>query len=192
VRARVHLARKPGSADRGAEGALAVSGGAGGFHLDGRTRRWPIKLAPFLIPPFRTLFMNEHGDFFAGTPAGVLRHAGIALAIPPLGLESGKRHSSRRMVMGVRPDRAAFLALSRWAFRKWHGQSRWPQGGTGNLPVQSVAAFRYQPRRWNWDELSHFVQSATARYLLFQTTDGDFSDLLPLFSTSVPSPCPGK
>ena len=35
VRARVQLARKPGSADRGAEGSLAVSGGAGGVHLTG-------------------------------------------------------------------------------------------------------------------------------------------------------------
>ena len=49
--------------------ALAVS------TWTGEHGRWPIKLAPFLIPPFRTLFMNEHGDFFAGTPAGVLRHA---------------------------------------------------------------------------------------------------------------------
>ncbi len=35
---------------------------------------WPLKLAPFLIPPFRTLFMNEQEDYFSGTPRAVLAH----------------------------------------------------------------------------------------------------------------------
>jgi glycosyltransferase involved in cell wall biosynthesis len=36
--------------------------------------KWPLKLVPFLIPPFRTLVLNEHGDFFPGTAALILRH----------------------------------------------------------------------------------------------------------------------
>ena len=40
---------------------------------------WPVKLAPFLIPPFRTLVLNENGGFFRGTPAGILRHCGRRL-----------------------------------------------------------------------------------------------------------------
>ena len=40
---------------------------------------WPVKLAPFLIPPFRALVLNENGDFFDGTPAGILSHCGRRL-----------------------------------------------------------------------------------------------------------------
>jgi glycosyltransferase involved in cell wall biosynthesis len=36
---------------------------------------WPIKLAPFLIPPFRALLLNEHGDFIPGSPGAVALHA---------------------------------------------------------------------------------------------------------------------
>jgi glycosyltransferase involved in cell wall biosynthesis len=36
---------------------------------------WPIQLAPFLIPPFRALLLNEHGDFFPGSPGAVAMHA---------------------------------------------------------------------------------------------------------------------
>lgn len=36
--------------------------------------KWPLKLAPFLIPPFRALLLNEHGDFLAGTPGNVWLH----------------------------------------------------------------------------------------------------------------------
>jgi len=32
---------------------------------------WPLKLAPFLIPPFRVLILNSNGGFFSGTPANV-------------------------------------------------------------------------------------------------------------------------
>ena len=36
---------------------------------------WPVKLAPFLIPPFRALVLNEHGDFLRATPRESARHS---------------------------------------------------------------------------------------------------------------------
>ena len=36
---------------------------------------WSYKLAPFLIPPFRSLFMNSNADFVNGNSAAVLVHA---------------------------------------------------------------------------------------------------------------------
>jgi glycosyltransferase involved in cell wall biosynthesis len=36
--------------------------------------RWPVKLAPFFIPPFRTLLLNSWGGFFPGKPGLVLLH----------------------------------------------------------------------------------------------------------------------
>src|SRR5262249_9826529 len=47
-----------------------------------------------------------------------------------------------------------------------------------------VDVFRYQTRHWHYDKLLQFVQSSTARYVLFQTVDGDPGALLPLFSDS--------
>ncbi len=40
----------------------------------GEQRRWPMKIAPLLIPPFRALLMNEHQDVFRGTPRMVGLH----------------------------------------------------------------------------------------------------------------------
>ena len=45
----------------------------------GENRRWLLKFAPFLIPPFRVLVLNEHGDFFPGSPGAVARHVGRRL-----------------------------------------------------------------------------------------------------------------
>ena len=36
--------------------------------------QWLLKWAPFLIPPFRVLLLNAHGDFLPGTPRHVLAH----------------------------------------------------------------------------------------------------------------------
>ncbi len=36
---------------------------------------WPLKLAPFLIPPFRVLILNRDGGFFSGTPGNVIVHS---------------------------------------------------------------------------------------------------------------------
>jgi glycosyltransferase involved in cell wall biosynthesis len=41
----------------------------------GKGNGWAIELAPFLIPPFRALLLNEHGDFFPGSPGAVAMHA---------------------------------------------------------------------------------------------------------------------
>jgi len=36
---------------------------------------WFLKLAPFTIPPFRALFLNDNGGFLPGTPPEIARHA---------------------------------------------------------------------------------------------------------------------
>ncbi|MEP7353901.1 MAG: hypothetical protein ABI824_11780, partial [Acidobacteriota bacterium] len=36
--------------------------------------RWAMKLAPFLIPPFRVVLLNSWGGFFPGKPALILLH----------------------------------------------------------------------------------------------------------------------
>ena len=41
---------------------------------NGRPGHWAVKLAPFLIPPFRALLFNENDDSFAATPPSIVRH----------------------------------------------------------------------------------------------------------------------
>jgi GT2 family glycosyltransferase len=41
---------------------------------NGKRGNWAIKVAPFLIPPFRALIFNENNDSFAGRPGAVLGH----------------------------------------------------------------------------------------------------------------------
>ena len=44
--------------------------------------RWPLKLAPFLIPPFRILVLNENGDFFPGSLGRILNHCVRRVRMP--------------------------------------------------------------------------------------------------------------
>src|SRR5678815_1929033 len=67
----------------------------------GEPGRWPLKLAPFLIPPFRALMMNEHGDFFGGTSRAVLRHLWLRVRE---GAHSGPKICP---VFGISPNHCA-------------------------------------------------------------------------------------
>lgn len=148
----------------------------------GERGRWPVKLAPWLIPLFRTLQMNEHGDFFAGTWRAVLRHLKRRLRD---GIHSSWSRS-KDLHRGVWLWMFAAIAqrsapLSRWVFHKCRGTAHLA------IPVrrdssEGIDVFGYQSRHWDWDELTRFVHCSTARYLLFQTADGDPAPLLPLFS----------
>ena len=158
--------------------ALAVS------TWTGERGHWPLKLAPFFVPPFRTLFLNENGDYFAGTPSALLRHVNRRIRD---GSHSGW-HRVKDIHRGVWLWLFALIAqnfawLSRWAFRKWHGQQPLPisvPAGTG----EDIVVFRYKDRFWKYDELLELVHQSSARYVLFQMTadGGDLSNMLPLFT----------
>ncbi|MBI1790698.1 MAG: glycosyltransferase family 4 protein [Acidobacteria bacterium] len=121
----------------------------------GESGAWPLKLAPFSIPPFRALFMNEHGDFFAGTPDAVARHAG------------------RRLRDGAHSARNRFHDLAR-------GASLWLFA----LAAQRFAFLSRAARRhWRWNELAPTVEASSCRWILFLEGDAEtpVGDMLPLF-----------
>src|SRR5580704_5562651 len=41
----------------------------------GESGPWVLKLAPFLVPPFRVLIVNGDGGFFTGTPSNIFTHS---------------------------------------------------------------------------------------------------------------------
>ena len=150
----------------------------------GERGHWPLKLAPFFVPPFRTLFLNENGDYFPGTPSALLRHVTRRMRD---GSHSGW-HRVKDIHRGIWLWFFAIIAqnfawLSRWAFRKWHGYQPLavavPPGSGAD-----IAVFRYKDRFWKYDELLDLAHHSSARYLLFQMTPdrGDVASMLPLFS----------
>jgi Glycosyltransferase len=145
---------------------------------------WPLKLAPFFIPPFRTLFMNDTGDFFAGTPSALLRHMTLRIREGAVDYWNRAKDIHRGVWLWLFALIAQnFAWLSRWAFRKWHGHQPLPvsvPAGSG----EDIAVFRYKDRFWKYEELLRLAHESSARFLLFQMTPegGDVQSMLPLFS----------
>jgi polysaccharide biosynthesis protein PslH len=129
--------------------------------------------------------MNENGDFFAGTPAAVLRHVRHRVRDAVHSGWSRAKDVHRGVWLWVFALVAQYCApLSRWVFRRfvWGRLIACPDGQAISLPHKTIDCFRYQSRHWDFDELMRFAHSSTAGYLAFQTADGDPADLLPLFS----------
>lgn len=143
---------------------------------------WPLKLAPFLIPPFRALVMNEQGDFFPGTPAAVARHAAQRVRERALWLWRRLIDLHRGAWLWLFSAVAKhFVGLSRWAFHRWRG----------NRPLVVKAArdsgttriIRHGHRQWKREEVAQAVDQPGARWVLFleagaETSTGDLEVLL--------------
>lgn len=149
----------------------------------GNRGNWFLKTAPFSIPPFRALILNESGDFFSGSPAGVIHHA------------RRRAREARKSTVNRGIDIArgaglfcfAFVAqwyspLSRYAFHKLRQEEPLAiaiQPSTGN----AIARFEYNNREWNHQALSSLVAQTDARWILFERS-GDrepIDDLLSAF-----------
>ncbi|MFB3829152.1 MAG: glycosyltransferase [Bryobacteraceae bacterium] len=140
--------------------ALAVAPWTGGHG------KWPVKLAALLVPPFRALIMNRHGDFFPPGAAAVARHIARTWR--------DAAHSGWRRAKDV--NRGAWLWLfaavaqrfawlSRRAFARWHGA-----GGIDlDVPAQGegIAVHRHGRRHWDWAEVDRLTRTSTARWLMF-------------------------
>ncbi len=145
---------------------------------------WPVKLAPFLIPPFRTLFMNEQEDYFSGTPGAVLKHLHRRVRDGAISCWNRLHDIDRGIWLWVFAVLAQnFAPLSRWAFRKWHGHTPLSVTAFSGAGAE-IAVFQYRGRYWKSQELLRLAHESTARYVLFQMTKdgGPVADMLPLFS----------
>ena len=123
----------------------------------GEHGHWLTKLAPFLIPPFRTIVLNRHGDFFDGDLCGILRHNWARLR--------------DQLKLGLDLSRAAFLAflelcapVFRAIFRRLQGDERVevPASAVG----EGVDLFVQIGEFWDGDALERFAQASDARWIL--------------------------
>ncbi len=128
---------------------------------------WPLKLAPFLIPPFRALLLNRNGDFFAAAPGAIARHV---RRLARDAVHSGW-HRGKDVAWGVwlwlfalAAQRASWL--SRRAFAGREGSAALP-AGVPESPAPGIAVYRYRHRRWDWAEVDRLVRESTCGRILF-------------------------
>ena len=163
-----------------------------------------LKIAPFLIPPFRVLILNREGDFFSGTPSNILVHCGRT------GWDSmqlvwrrirGGLHSARSAIRDARVRggdlfrgllklaaatglRAAATLLHRFLplFQRLHGDQPLIldlEASAGN----SLVHFTQSDSHWDGEELERVSRASDARWILWRN-EGEadpLSDAEPLF-----------
>ena len=136
---------------------------------------WALKLAPFVIPPFRAIVHNQNGGIFAATPAAVALHLARRVG--------DAAHSGARRVRDVSRGLpfAAASVLAKWfgfafrcAFARIHGS------GPLTLAVpttagEGVVTFRYRHRQWNRGDLECAVRNSTSRWILLLEGDAEAS-----------------
>jgi glycosyltransferase involved in cell wall biosynthesis len=164
----------------------------------GERGAWALKLAPFLIPPFRVLILNRDGGFFAATPSNIFVHSmrsgrdAIELAWAHTreavhaahvntrdGLDSA-RVRCRDIYRGLCKLTAAtglrvLATLLRWTFHP----HRWLfQRLHGDQPLMleaeeaagaGIVPFTQCGPHWNGQALEKLARSSEARWVLWQS-----------------------
>jgi glycosyltransferase involved in cell wall biosynthesis len=174
----------------------------------GERGNWAMKLAPFLIPPFRAVVLNPNGDFFSGTTAKIpflIRHSRPYRRMKDLGMRIGDlgraywllvsyhiwRSGPWTRVKHVCASVCLWLAATvlRWCcypdrvlFKRLHGSEPLP---LPSAPVgdAGVARFGYKGLNWNGPEFEKFVRTNNVRWILWQEegAESTIDDMLPLF-----------
>ncbi len=169
--------------------------------------RWALKLAPFLIPPFRVLILNSHGGFFSGTPSLIWVHVrrqlwgavhsgwnrvkdvsrGIWLLVAYHVWRSGPVTRTKDIAVSASLWLAAtvlgwFGYPDRILFRRLHGNEQFLTADTG-ASADRIVRFELERSRWNGPQIERFILSTDARWVLFQEAGSDASidDMLELF-----------
>lgn len=170
----------------------------------GERGAWPLKLAPFLIPPFRVLILNRNGGFFAGTPSNILTHcvragrdsierawANTREAIHSAHIRTrdwldSARVRCRDVYRGLRKLAAATVlrVLATMLRGTFNPHVRWFRRLHGDQPLlldagepegNSIVAFSQSGPHWDGDALEKLVRSSDARWVLWQReSENDF------------------
>ena len=160
-----------------------------------------MKLAPLLVPPFRGVFANGHGDFLSATPANVLRHCGRQLhdaagsAVCSIRLAGWQVWCVVRLagcrvraVAATAPLRAASTLLKwcgypdRSLFQRLHGAE---ELRFGHVPAAGSGVAWYINRGTNWDgpAVERFALESGARWIAWSRgTESPIDDMLTLFA----------
>lgn len=140
----------------------------------GEPGHWLVRMAPLLIPPFRTCLFNEHDDAFLGTASNIWKHARYRL-----------RTSGDDRPLVVLVGLQIEMMLARWAcapfraaLRRANGQAALSISLAGGSN-EKVMIFR---GRWNWREAERAARGSKAGWILFERPGSadTLEDALPL------------
>lgn len=156
----------------------------------GERGAWPLKLAPFAIPPFRAVLLNEHGDFFAGSPAAIALHARHRLKD---GLYSTINRAQDLWLLGASHVSARLLWISATILRLLgypHRKIFNSMTGDEALPIAlrpangtTVSVFTPKAKGWDAEAFEKAVHGSDARWLVWSESGetSEINDLLRLF-----------
>ena len=144
---------------------------------------WLLKWAPALIPPFRLLVLNEHGDFFPPFPTRVADHLARRASDVWTGFWPRWRDYNRAIRFLVFTTLCVnYSDFARACLRRFRGRLPLELPAVVNEGGR-VAEFRYEMKRWNRAELLELVRDPSVRYIVFAQGNArvETGDLLPLF-----------
>jgi glycosyltransferase involved in cell wall biosynthesis len=169
----------------------------------GSRGKWPLKLAPFLIPPCKALLLNRQGDFLPGLPFPIARHNARNLHDGALAVWAAVRAVSR-WVRDRFADLGHLLAcrtlwlvlllaagtVLRWLryphhrlFSRLHGSDVLePPFSESNST--GVAVYEQSGTLWSGAEIEAFARSSSARWIFWREqpiSAGTFREMMPLF-----------
>src|SRR5580700_6036843 len=159
---------------------------------------WALKIAPFLIPPFRVLILNQDHGFFSGTPANVFVHcvraareaidnarAQIAEELHAAGVRGANIFNGLSKLSAATGLRiaATFLHPHLNLFRLLHGDQPLMLDCDAS-PGNSVLHFAQRDSYWDGGELEKVARASDARWILWRNGgEADpLSDAEPLFA----------
>jgi glycosyltransferase involved in cell wall biosynthesis len=163
---------------------------------------WAVKVAPFLMPPFRVLILNRDGGFFSGTPGNIFIHgtrtAAEAMhnarvhALEAIDAARERMHwamhpiriHARNQLRGLSKLSAATGLRVAAKVLRWMGNPHVAlfRSLPGDRPLMleveastgnSVLDFKQKGPHWNGDELEKAARSSDARWLLWRTGEAD-------------------
>ena len=150
---------------------------------NGASGQWLMKLAPFLVPPFRVLLLNAHGDFLPGSPRYVMLYARRILHDGLSGIAEGTGEAWHWLGDGVRATRrktaltglwaaAALLRVTGYPHRRWFARMRRdrtlePSPETGS--ATGIAVFTQSVEHWDGAAFERFARSTNSRWILWRS-----------------------
>ncbi|MBS1858836.1 MAG: glycosyltransferase family 4 protein [Acidobacteria bacterium] len=164
-----------------------------------------LKLSPFFVPPFRTLFLNGNGDFLPGTPAAVATHwrdvvrerTQDARARATDWWDLARFHVWRSEPLTRAKDRvlaaglfAAAMVLracgypQRRLFARVHGNASLDVSVPAASRGRGTVVYRQRGDEWDGPAVARLARESGARWLVWCAGEEDapaLDDLLPLF-----------
>jgi glycosyltransferase involved in cell wall biosynthesis len=162
----------------------------------GEPGNWFLKLAPFVIPPFRSLLLNENGDFLPDRLSDVGLHVRRRIRVPfhDHGASFSSWLRDRAVSFRNRVSAVSLLALAtalqslrsphRALFHRLHGVSALPVPLVSENGEAGIVRYKQTGTSWDATSLRPLVESSGARWIEWcgdGDRDGAIDDLTMLF-----------